>query len=316
MMMTAEAKEELSRMVSTSAKVRRCEVSSLLRFADGLQVIGGRVSLAAQVDSEGIGRRLSKDIFELYGYPAVLTTLAARGPRNTRPQLVVRVPNASADLGRQTGLVDGRGRTVRGLPAQIVGGSVEEVQAAWRGAFLARGQLTPSARTVAIAVNCPSPEAALALVGAARRLGVKAKAREVGGGDQVLVRGVEPVGVLLNRMGARETAHRCEQSWATCQAWASAPQNTSFIDTNLRRSARAAAATADRVQWALEVLADAVPDHLAVAGKLRVEHREASLEELGRLADPPMTKDGVAGRIRRLIATAERKEARDDARIR
>ena len=31
------------------------------------------------------------------------------------------------------------------------------------------------------------------------------------------------------------------------------------------------------------------------------------LEELGRLADPPMTKDAVAGRIRRLLSMADRK---------
>ena len=35
--------------------------------------------------------------------------------------------------------------------------------------------------------------------------------------------------------------------------------------------------------------------------------RQASLEELGRLADPPMTKDAVAGRIRRLLSMADRK---------
>ena len=48
-----------------------------------------------------------------------------------------------------------------------------------------------------------------------------------------------------------------------------------------------------------------------LAGKLRVEHRQASLEELGRLADPPMTKDAVAGRIRRLLSMADRKAKQD-----
>ena len=36
-----------------------------------------------------------------------------------------------------------------------------------------------------------------------------------------------------------------------------------------------------------------MPDHLIAAGRLRVTHRQASLEELGKLADPPMTKDAV-----------------------
>ena len=42
---------------------------------------------------------------------------------------------------------------------------------------------------------------------------------------------------------------------------------------------------------------------------LRLEHRQASLEELGALAEPPLTKDAVAGRIRRLLALADRRAA-------
>ena len=42
-------------------------------------------------------------------------------------------------------------------------------------------------------------------------------------------------------------------------------------------------------------------------GTLRLAHKQASLEELGQLADPPMTKDAVAGRIRRLLAMADKR---------
>ncbi|MFB7511068.1 helix-turn-helix domain-containing protein, partial [Streptomyces broussonetiae] len=42
---------------------------------------------------------------------------------------------------------------------------------------------------------------------------------------------------------------------------------------------------------------------------LRMEHKQASLEELGALADPPLTKDAVAGRIRRLLAMADKRAA-------
>ena len=33
---------------------------------------------------------------------------------------------------------------------------------------------------------------------------------------------------------------------------------------------------------------------------------QASLEELGQIADPPLTKDAIAGRIRRLLAMGRR----------
>lgn len=88
---------------------------------------------------------------------------------------------------------------------------------------------------------------------------------------------------------------------------ATANRLANFDDANLRRSARAAVAAAARVERALEILGDEVPDHLVAAGQLRVTHRQASLEELGQLADPPMTKDAVAGRIRRLLSMADKK---------
>uniref|UniRef100_UPI001816E041 DNA-binding protein WhiA n=1 Tax=Sporichthya sp. TaxID=65475 RepID=UPI001816E041 len=76
---------------------------------------------------------------------------------------------------------------------------------------------------------------------------------------------------------------------------------------NLRRSARAAVAAGARVARALEILGDDVPEHLASAGQLRVEHKQASLEELGALSEPALTKDAIAGRIRRLLAMADKK---------
>ncbi len=41
---------------------------------------------------------------------------------------------------------------------------------------------------------------------------------------------------------------------------------------------------------------------MIVTGELRVKHLQASLQELGQVADPALTKDAIAGRIRRLLA--------------
>ena len=306
MAMTAEVKDELSRLMVNSVSARKAEVSALLRFAGGLHIVAGRVIVEAEVDLGIIARRLRKDIFDLYGYNAIVHVLSASGIRkNTR--YVVRVAKDGEALARQTGLLDLRGRPVRGLPVHVVGGSVADVEAAWRGAFLAHGSLTEPGRSSALEVSCPGPEAALALVGAARRLGISAKAREVRGADRVVVRDGEAIGALLTRMGAQDTRLTWEERRMRREVRATANRLANFDGANLRRSARAAVAAAARVERALEILGGTVPDHLAAAGKLRVEHRQASLEELGRLADPPMTKDAVAGQIRRLLSMADRK---------
>jgi DNA-binding protein WhiA len=304
--MTSAVKDELSRLAVTQVSSRKAEVSALLRFAGGLHIVAGRVVVEAEVDLGNVARRLRQAIFDLYGYNSEFHVLSAGGIRKSA-RYIVRVTKDGEALARQTGLLDMRGRPVRGLPAQVVGGTIGDAEAAWRGAFLAHGSLTEPGRSSALEVSCPGPEAALALVGAARRLGVTAKAREVRGADRVVIRDGEAIGALLTRMGAQDTRLTWEERRMRREVRATANRLANFDDANLRRSARAAVAAAARVERALEILGDQVPDHLISAGQLRITHRQASLEELGQLADPPMTKDAVAGRIRRLLSMADKK---------
>ena len=110
-------------------------------------------------------------------------------------------------------------------------------------------------------------------------------------------------------MGAEQVVKEWDRKRVHREERAAANRLANFDDANLRRSARAAVAASARVQRALEILEGQAPDHLLAAGALRLQHRQASLEELGRLSDPPMTKDAVAGRIRRLLALADRRAA-------
>lgn len=306
MAMTAAVKDELSRLVVTKPCCRRAEVAALLRFAGGLHIVGGRVVVEAEVDTGSVARRLRREIHDLYGHTCEAHVISAGGLRRGA-RYVLRVVRDGEGLARQTGLLDARGRPVRGLPPPVVSGGVCDAEAAWRGAFLAHGSLTEPGRSSSLEVTCPGPEAALALVGAARRMGIQAKSREVRGADRVVVRDGDAIGALLTRLGAHSSVLAWEEQRLRREVRATANRLANFDDANLRRSARAAVAAAARVERAIEILGDTAPEHLLAAGKLRLANRQASLEELGQLADPPMTKDAVAGRIRRLLALADKR---------
>jgi DNA-binding protein WhiA len=142
-------------------------------------------------------------------------------------------------------------------------------------------------------------------------LHVAAKAREVRGVDRVVVRDGDAIGALLTRMGAHDSVLAWEERRMRREVRATANRLANFDDANLRRSARGRRRGGRRVHRALEILGDDIPDHLREAGRLRLDHKQASLEELGALANPPMTKDAVAGRIRRLLALADKRAADD-----
>src|SRR5690554_1934273 len=306
MSLTASVKDELARLQVDKMSARKAEVAATLRFAGGLHIISGRIVIEAELDLGIAARRLRQAMAELYGHGSEVIVVSGGGlKRGSR--YVVRVVKDGESLARQTGLRDGRGRPVRGLPPGVVSAAVTESVAAWRGAFLARGSLTEPGRSAALEVTCPGPEAALALVGAARRLSIAAKAREVRGVDRVVIRDGDAISAMLTRMGAHDAVLAWEERRMRREVRGTANRLANFDDANLRRSAQAAVAAGARVQRAFEILGDEVPDHLQQAGRLRLEHKQASLEELGQLSEPPLTKDAVAGRIRRLLAMADKR---------
>ncbi|MGC0250640.1 DNA-binding protein WhiA [Pseudactinotalea sp. Z1748] len=306
MSLTTDLKDELARLKVDRVSARKAEVSATLRFAGGLHIISGRIVIEAELDAGIAARRLRQAINEIYGHTSEVIVVSGGALRRGN-RYVVRVVREGEALARQTGLLDSRGRPVRGLPPQVVSASVGDAVAAWRGAFLARGSLTEPGRSSALEVTCPGPEAALALVGAARRLDIIAKAREVRGVDRVVIRDGDAISAILTRMGAHDAVLVWEERRMRREVRGTANRLANFDDANLRRSAQAAVAAGARVERAFEILGEDVPEHLLQAGRLRLEHKQASLEELGQLSDPPLTKDAVAGRIRRLLAMADKR---------
>lgn len=306
MALTTDVKAELVSIRNAPPTVRVAEVTAVLRFAGGLHSIANRVAVEAEVDAELLARRVARDLAEIFGVrPEIAQVQGASGHESAR--YAVRVIAAGETLARQTGLLDQRRRPVRGLPNRLTTGSREELAGLWRGAFLAAGSLSEPGRSAMLEVACPTSEAAMALVGAAHRIGIAAKAREVRGMPRVVVREGESIRALLSLMGAEKTAAAWEEMRQRREVRAGVNRLVNFDDANLRRSAQAAVAACARVERALEILGEDVPDHLRMAGELRLSHRDASLDELGHHADPPLTKDAVAGRIRRLLAMADKR---------
>ncbi|WP_166986405.1 DNA-binding protein WhiA [Canibacter zhoujuaniae] len=302
---TSVVREELRQIEVCDQGVRNAELITALRFAGGLHNISGRVALEAEFHSPYILQRMRKALFEMYGVVTEAKQLPVNSTKPGQPMFLFRTSDGEA-IARRLGLLDSRRQQVRGLPNRVATGSPDELAAAWRGAFMARGMLTAPGRSASLELTSPTNEAAMALVGAAGRLGIQAKSREIRGQVKVLIRDPEAIAEMLSKMGATKSAEFWNNQRQDREKRATANRLVNFDDANLRRSAQASAAACARVERALEILGDDVPEHLKVAGQLRLTHREASLDELGSKAEPPLTKDAIAGRIRRLLGMADK----------
>jgi DNA-binding protein WhiA len=307
MALTADLKYELTKLKPSKGELRLAELSVILRFTASVHVINATMVLEAEFDSSQLAGRVKSEIRDLFGIDARVEILHASGVRKSSRHNL-RVVKQTDLLVRQTGLYYPTGKPVKGIHSRFVSDSAEVAAAVWRGALLAHGSLTDPGRTSSLEVSCPSNEAASSLVGLAKRLGVTgAKSREVRGVHRVVIREGEDISRLLEVVGASGIQSRWDQLRAKREVRTVANRLANFDDANLRRSAQAAVAAGARVARALEILGPDIPAHLKYAGELRLQHKQASLDELGHLATPPMTKDAVAGRIRRLLAMADKK---------
>ncbi|KFI76849.1 DNA-binding protein WhiA [Bifidobacterium mongoliense] len=301
-----DVKDELAAIDNDSPAAKMAQASAMMRFGGGLRPVNNQAIIRAQFDSPAAASWLERTITAYFQKEAVVREAARQTPGGVVRRYDVFVERGATALALQTGLLDRRMRLVKGLPADIVSGNIAQIKAAWRGAFLARGAISDPGKASYLEIICPTHETALALQGAARRLGISARARQVRSSERVTLRDPDAIERMLIIMGASRSAREWTGKRSDGEARGKANRLANFDDANMRRSAKAAAEAGEKVRKAFEILGDDMPDNLKNAGQLRLNHPDASLEELGRLADPPITKDAIAGRIRRLLQLSDK----------
>ena len=296
-----DVKNELVENNNDQPSVIMAQAASMMRFGGGLRPVNNQAVIRAQFDSQNAAQWLV-DVLETYFQrEATISQATRQTPTGIVTRYEVIVDRGAAALALQSGLLDRRMRIVAGLAPEIVGGSIAQIKAAWRGAFIAHGAISDPGKASYLEIVCPTHEAATALQTMAARLGVSAKARKVKSSERVTLRDSDAIERMLNLIGAPRSSREWTGKRSDGEARGKANRLANFDDANMRRSAKAAAEACEKVRHAFDVLGDDIPENLLMAGKLRLKHSDASLEELGHLADPPITKDAVAGRIRRLL---------------
>lgn len=294
--------DELCLVTPPDRDTSRTEIATLLHFGGGLSVTAGMVRLESEPITGAAGAyRLTKLLRHRYNIQAPVLTdvMGHRGP-------VVRISSGEVTtLAAKVGLLTRLGAPVVGLPPRVVtegAASPAVAAAALRGAVLAAGGLNRSARGVlSLTVRCPGLAAAVALRAMARHLGASAVLRESSTGHhsvhRLLLRDRGGLAVVLQAMGAAQFSYDNIDPEAEIRR---SEQTRPLHSSNRDRVTRAAAASTARVRAAMEVLGDDLPPTLAVVAMARLEHPEASMAQLGQMCYPPLTKNAVASRLRRL----------------
>lgn len=289
--------------VSLSPSMREVQIAVMLRMAMSLRVSKGKFALECTFKHQDSAVWLKNAIEEAFSILSELRSVPDE--KNSNVCVVSFRGNDAKRLLLFSKLLDVKTkRIVASFPPFIDLSSIPVAKTVWRGAIMARGEVVPEKKS-GIKIGCSSVDLANKLQEAASTLGVEAQANCRGRKKSVEVPPAAQTVKMLNLIGAGECAKKIRSSLERTSEVEAKHVVTQLYEANRQRSSAAAKKACEKIKNAFEILEgrEINPD-LRQAGELRLAHPNATLSELGKLAKPPISKDAVAGRMRRLYRLA------------
>lgn len=301
MSFTAEVKEELSRIEPTRQCCLRAELAAIVRIEGTLHITGReRYRLEIATETAPVARKAIKLLHGLYDLKTELTV--RRSVLHKTNNYLITVPNqprlspALSELGI---LDEGTGFTLGILP-RIVRRDCCAVSYL-RGAFLGGGFVADPHGDFHFELTAETEQLAHDLAALMERFEIVAKVSQRRGLYTVYLKGAEPIVTFLALVGAHRALLRTEDVRIMKSMRNDVNRLVNAETANLQKTAEAALSQIEAIRLLDEVRGiENLPPALQELARLRLEHPDVSLRELGELADPPLSKSAVYHRVRRI----------------
>ena len=290
---SSDTKEELCRLEPDSVCCLLAELSGIISAAGSVIYRGGGDKrLSIETENSSVARRvfrLLRDVFDVQ--PELVTVRRARLGGRSAHRIEIRGDEASFVLegcGIQMML---REVTVRKCCRM----------AFLRGVFLASGSVTDPEKEYHLEFVLGDEAFAAALQKLIARFDLDAHLTTRRQMSLVYLKGQTEITDMLSVFGAQSARFAMEDAFIRKELRNNANRAVNCDSANMERSIAAASRQAQAIARLIETVGESsLPPALLQTAKMRMQYPEVSLEELGRLLDPPVGKSGVNHRLRKL----------------
>lgn len=195
-----------------------------------------------------------------------------------------------------------------GLDGQPSGGSGASLCPAGylRGIFLARGYVSEPGRLAHLEITALSPETARDVLAALGALGIRGKEMPRRRGYAVYLKDRGQMARFLAAIGAHRAVLELESLDVVRSVKNQVNRLVNSETANLRRTVESGTWQAERLRQLAEgALWRDLPEGLQSIARLRLDHPDWSLAEIGLAHTPPLTKSAVNHRMRKLMRWAD-----------
>ena len=306
MSFSSETKNELARITPEKKCCTIAEIAGFMRFAGSIGLAGGgkfRISMTTQ--NIAVVRHYKSLIGSYFNVDTDIEVGRGEGfDRGKQYTITIDPDNNSEMILREAGILMVR-EGMNSISDGIYDGLIRTKccrKAYLRGAFLASGTVASPDKSYHLEITTGSQLLARDL----RRLintfdDITPKIVERKKGYGVYLKAREQVADTLAIMGATGQYFHFQDVMMRKDLMNQAHRAENLDNANIDKAIRAAQ---EQVEWIRKIdekrgLAS-LSTKLQEVAELRLEHPDAGLEELGQLLDPPLSKSGVNGRLRRL----------------
>ena len=290
MSFSSEVKEELSRHLGKSRHCQIAELAALIAFDGKVQVSESGCDLFLDSENELLNTKYDLLLKKLFDFPE---------GKSGREQKKIYETVKMWDGDHQIPIIT---ETVNGL--LLLQGCCK--RAYIRGAFLAGGSISDPNKSYHFEIVCRTMPQAEQLRDIMNSFDVDAKIVERKKHFVVYLKEGAQIVDILNVMEAHVALMELENVRIVKEMRNSVNRKVNCETANLNKTVSAAVRQAEDIRYIQEKIGlDKLPMDLEETARLRLEHTEASLKELGDMLSPKVGKSGVNHRLRKLSQIAD-----------
>lgn len=301
MSFTAEVKDELSRIEPTCSRCDRAELSALIRIEGTLSISGEGPRLELATETASVARTAIRLLHSVYELATNLTV---------RRSILHKTHNYLITVPPQIGLTDalhdmgilGKEGFEGGIRPELVRDACC-AGAYLRGAFLGGGYIADPRGAFHFEFAGPSEELIAACLELMREHGMRARYIRRHNMYAIYIKGIEQITAFLAFVGAHQSALAIENARVIKSVRNDTNRRVNAEIANQLKTTRASMQQIECIRRLVgQKGIEAIPESLREVALLRLKHPDASVKELGELADPPLSKSAVYHRMRRIAA--------------
>ena len=301
MSFTTEVKDELARVRPDCPACEKATLAALVRIEGTLFVSGpNRYRVEIATDAPAAARLVVRLLHSIYDLKTDLTM--RRSVLHKTPNYLIEVPAQPhlAEALRDMGVLSAEGGLEMGIKPELVAKPC--CAAAYlRGAFLGSGFISNPKSDFHFEITVESEPLAEGLVELMACKDITARIMQRRSSFMVYLKSGNAILEFLAFTGAHQAALSMEEERVVKSVRNDVNR---MINAEIANQQKAVGAAVQQIyairsvveHYGMENLPPALQDFI----RLRVRHPEASMKELGELANPPLSKSAVAHRVRRI----------------